>query len=361
MPADGLCADLTCDKNIKHLYECHCCSSLICLNHLIEHVESTQRNKERFGSLRNELKTVVDSFKAIIEKKLLNIEREKNLIEQAQELLDLENSSIDEIQIIFEEIKQAIAFSQFDGIGKVGPTLPNTKNCSCICKCTNQNDGLLLKTTPPPSESPVHLNSTDGTNKSMITTDDEYSMCDTSVTLDCILLDRATATIEDSDDANKQNRVKSMSTRYPQGFCPLTFDGAYGLTAANHSVRFCSNKKNRPIGLYYHFINKHDLQPIDARRLLEAISNNDDPKTTKIFYENEDVINHLYKIPCPFSKDIIHLFRGSTKNIHKLPCHYLRMPAYALRHHLQYYHHVTPSVARKLIDRSKEIQMENHI
>ncbi|CAF4293032.1 unnamed protein product [Adineta steineri] len=113
MPADGLCADLTCDKNIKHLYECHCCSSLICLNHLIEHVESTQRNKERFGSLRNELKTAVDSFKAIIEKKLLNIEREKNLIEQAQKLLDLENSSIDEIQIIFEEIKQAIAFSQF--------------------------------------------------------------------------------------------------------------------------------------------------------------------------------------------------------------------------------------------------------
>ncbi|CAF1064982.1 unnamed protein product [Adineta steineri] len=112
MPADGLCASLTCDQEIKHLYECHCCSSLICLNHLIEHVQATQRNKERLVSLRNELKTVVDTFKVIIEKKLLNIEREKNLIERAQKLLDVENGSIDEVQIIFEEIKQAIGLSQ---------------------------------------------------------------------------------------------------------------------------------------------------------------------------------------------------------------------------------------------------------
>ncbi|CAF4310739.1 unnamed protein product, partial [Adineta steineri] len=113
MPVDGLCADLTCDKNIKHLYECHCCSSLICFQHLNEHIEATQGNNEQFKSLRNELKTAVDTFKVIVEEKLLNIEREKSLIEKAQKLLDLENSSIDEIQIIFEEIKQAIAFSQF--------------------------------------------------------------------------------------------------------------------------------------------------------------------------------------------------------------------------------------------------------
>ncbi|CAF4432979.1 unnamed protein product [Adineta steineri] len=112
MPADGLCASLTCDKEIKHLYECHCCSSLICFHHLSEHVQVTQRNKERLDSLRNELKTVVGTLKVIIEKKLLNIEREKSLIERAQRLLGVENGSIDEVQIIFEEIKQAIALSQ---------------------------------------------------------------------------------------------------------------------------------------------------------------------------------------------------------------------------------------------------------
>ncbi|CAF4418994.1 unnamed protein product, partial [Adineta steineri] len=127
-----------------HLYECHCCSHLVCLNHLIEHVQATQRNKERFNNLRNELKPFVATFKVIIEKKLLNIEREKNLIEQAQKLLDAKIDSIDEVQIIFEEIKQAIGLSQLDCIVKVEPALQNTKSCSCICKCGNQNGKCIF-------------------------------------------------------------------------------------------------------------------------------------------------------------------------------------------------------------------------
>ncbi|CAF1065075.1 unnamed protein product [Adineta steineri] len=358
MPADGLCADLTCDKNIKHLYECHCCSSLICFQHLNEHIEATQGNNEQFESLRNELKTVVDTFKVIVEEKLLNIEREKSLIEKAQKLLDAKTGSIDEVQIIFEEIKEAIALSQLDGIIKVEPALQNTKSCSCICKCGNQNDEFLLKITSPPSKSLVHQNLTDETNTSMMTTDDEYSMCDTSVTLDCILLDRTTVSIEDVHIVKEQNKVKSGLLKGLRGFCPLTFDGAFGLTAANHSVRFCSNKKNRPIGLYEHFITKHRLQPIYIRRLLKAISINEDPRTTKLFDESEEVVNQLFKIPCPFSKDMIHSFRGSAKDIRRIPCHYLRMPDYALLHHLQYYHHVTEGVAQTLVNQSKEIQME---
>ncbi|CAF1216204.1 unnamed protein product [Adineta steineri] len=321
MPVDGLCADLTCDKNIKHLYECHCCSSLICFQHLNEHIEATQRNKERFGSLRNELKTAVDTFKVIVEEKLLNIEREKSLIEKAQKLSDAQTGSIDEVQTIFEEIKEAIAFSQLEGIIKVEPALQSTKSCSCICKCGNQNDEFLLKTTPPPS-------------------------------------DRTTVAIEDVHIVKEQNKDKTRLLKGVRGLCPLTFDGAFGLTAANHSIHFCSNKKTRLIGLYEHFINKHRLQPTYIRRLFRAISNNEDPKTTKLFDENEEVVNQLFKIPCPFSKDMIHLFRGSAKDIRRIPCHYLRMPDYALLHHLKYYHHVTEGVAQTLVDQSKEIQME---
>ncbi|CAF1065017.1 unnamed protein product [Adineta steineri] len=348
MPADGLCTDLTCDKEIKHLYECHCCLSLICFQHLSEHVEAAQRNKERLVSLRNELKTDVGTL--------------INLTEQAQKLLDVENGSIDEVQIIFEEIKQAIGLSQFEGIIKLEPTLPNTKSCSCICKCGNQNDELLSKTTPPPSNrSLVHQNLTvvDETNGSMMTTDDEHSMCDTSVIVDGNSPDRTTASIEDSDDENEQNKVKSIAMRSVHGSCPLTFDGAYGLTAANHSMHFCSNKPNRSLVLYSHFLGKHELQPIYARRLVNAFSNNEDPKTTKLFSENEHVINHLCKIPCPFNKNMIHLFRGSTKDIHRIPCYPSRMAPFTLVRHLQNYHHVTDSVARKLVDKSKRIRIKN--
>ncbi|CAF5144940.1 unnamed protein product, partial [Rotaria sp. Silwood1] len=39
-----------------------------------------------------------------------------------------------------------------------------------------------------------------------------------------------------------------------------------------------------------------------ARRLVGAIVKNKDPMITKLFDENEDVINHFYKISCPFHK-----------------------------------------------------------
>ncbi|CAF1216274.1 unnamed protein product [Adineta steineri] len=358
MPADGLCADLTCDKEIKHLYECHCCSRLICFHHLSEHIEAAQRNKERFNSLRNELKPVVNTFKVIVEKKLLNIEREKNLIERAQKIFNVQIGSVDEVQIIFEEIKEAIALSQLDGIIKVEPTSLNTKNCSCICKCGNQNDELLSKTTSPPPKSLVHYNLTDTTNTSTITTDNEHSMCDTSVTLDRISLDRTTATIEDNDDDNEQNEVKSMSINGLRGICPLTFNGAFGLTIANHSMDFCSKKKTRPIGLYGHFINKHELKPIYARCLLKAISNNEDPKTAKIFDENDHVIDRSSNIPCPFSKNMVHLIQCSRKNIKKVPCPYIPLKIPALYMHLKHYHGVSCSLARTLVAQSKEIQKE---
>ncbi|CAF3982688.1 unnamed protein product [Adineta steineri] len=356
MPADGLCTDLTCDKEIKHLYECHCCSRLICFNHLSEHIEAAQRNKERFNSLRNELKTVIDSFTVIIEKKLLNIEREKSLIEKAQKLSDAQTGSIDEVQIIFEEFKEAIALSQL-GIIKVEPTLPNTKVCSCVCKCTSLNDEFLSEITSSRlNKSLVRLNLTD---KSMITTDNKYSMCDTSGIVDCNSLDRTTASIEDSDNDNEQNKVKTRFLSDLRGVCPLTFNGAYGLTTANHSMHFCSKKKAHSIGLYGHFLSKHRLKPIYVRRLLKAILSNENPKTTKLFNTNEEVVNHLCKIPCPFSKKMAHLFQYATKNVKRAACHSSEMPPNVLNTHLQYYHRVTNSVAQTLINQSKKIQMKN--
>jgi len=112
MPQIGSCTDITCDKEIKHLYECHCCSRLICLNHLIEHVEITKQNKERLDRLSKDLITVSATLKLIIKRKLMDIERENKLIEQAKQLLDVRICSLDEIENIFEDINQAIALNR---------------------------------------------------------------------------------------------------------------------------------------------------------------------------------------------------------------------------------------------------------
>jgi hypothetical protein len=113
MPQTGSCTDLTCDKEIQRLYECHCCSRLICLKHLIEHVEIGKENQERLESLSNELITVTTTLKLITEKKLLDIEYENKLIDQSEKLRQKQMYSIDEIQTIFQQINQAIASNRF--------------------------------------------------------------------------------------------------------------------------------------------------------------------------------------------------------------------------------------------------------
>ncbi|CAF0773721.1 unnamed protein product [Rotaria sp. Silwood1] len=79
-------------------------------------------------NLRNELNTVVNTLKLIVEEKLLTIEYEQNLIEQAKKFLDILSSSIDELQNIFEKINQTIALNRLEGIMlKVEPSLSQTK------------------------------------------------------------------------------------------------------------------------------------------------------------------------------------------------------------------------------------------
>ncbi|CAF1565641.1 unnamed protein product, partial [Rotaria sp. Silwood1] len=88
------CTDITCDDAIKELYE----------------FEITKQNKRRLDNVRDELNTVIATFALIVEKtKLLRIGREQNSIEQAKRFLDVPNSSIDEIQNIFEQVNQVIS------------------------------------------------------------------------------------------------------------------------------------------------------------------------------------------------------------------------------------------------------------
>ncbi|CAF4276793.1 unnamed protein product, partial [Rotaria sordida] len=98
----GPCTDLTCDNEIKELYECHCCLRLVCFYHLSKHIEIVKENKQRLDNLRNELNTVVYTLKLIIE-------REQNLVEQAKKIFDEPSSSIDELKNIIEKINQTIA------------------------------------------------------------------------------------------------------------------------------------------------------------------------------------------------------------------------------------------------------------
>ncbi|CAF4734529.1 unnamed protein product [Rotaria sp. Silwood1] len=307
MPEIGSCTDITCDDGIKALYECHCCLRLVCLHHLIQHVEITKQNKQRLDNLRNELNTVITTFKEIVEEKLLIIARDQNLIEQAKKLLDIPNSSIDELQNIFEKINQTITLNLSETVLKVESSLIESRSCSLICKCNEKKVNSYVE-------------------ECKNTKDDRYSM-------------------HINHDVIDTNLFKNIFDE-----CPLTFDGAYGLTQANHSIELCEHGNNRRIGLYYHFIYKHQLKKFYAQHLVRAVVNNRDPGTTKLFDENEDVIDHFYKVSCPFFNGRINSTQYSRQNVENVPCQRRSLPLRALKKHLQLYHKISKPLAQKLVD-----------
>ncbi|CAF1023181.1 unnamed protein product [Rotaria sordida] len=185
----GLCTDITCNDEMKELFECYCCLRLVCLTHLITHLEVKKQNKQQLDDIRNQLNIVKNKLKLIVEEKLLTIKCEQNLIEQAERFLDMPSSSFDELQNLFENINQTIESNQSDGPKE----LQISKNDE------NLND----------------------INRDFI---------------DTIALDAATTTTENPHVNEKQER-RQISYRKLIDKCPLTFDGAYGLTAANHSIR----------------------------------------------------------------------------------------------------------------------------
>ncbi|CAF3847814.1 unnamed protein product [Rotaria sordida] len=314
MPEIGSCTDITCDNEINELYECHCCLRSVCLNHLIQHVEITKENKRRLDSLRNELNTVITTLKLIVEQKLFTIGREQKLIEQGKKFLDISDSSIDEIQNIFEQINQAIVLNRSDVVEEFG--MSENDRCSTY----------------------IDHNSIDITS-----------------------FDETTKSIKDQDINEEQNKKKRGEYRNLYDRCPLTFDGAYGLTKAKYSIKFCEHGKNRRIGLYHHFMKKHKLKEIYARRLARAVANNQDPMITKLFDENEDVIDHFYKLPCPFRDEHTQLPGYNQKNILNVPCRFHAIPLNTLKYHLRHYHHVSNRISQELIDCFKEIQMKNDV
>ncbi|CAF3270524.1 unnamed protein product [Rotaria sp. Silwood2] len=82
---------------------------------------------------------------------------------------------------------------------------------------------------------------------------------------------------------------------------------------------------------------KHRLKRCYARCLTQAVINNQDPRITKLFNENDDVIDHLYRVPCQHHK----------------------IAFSALKSHFRHYHHVSDAFAQDLFDCFEEIRNKN--
>ncbi|CAF3661073.1 unnamed protein product [Rotaria sp. Silwood1] len=344
MPEIGSCTDITCDDELKELYECHCCLRLVCLYHLNGHVEITKQNKRRTDNLRMELNTIVKTLQLIVEEKLLTIEREQNLIEQAKKILDVSSSSMDELEDIFEKINQIIVLNRSEIMMKVEPLLSETTDRSSVCTSNKEN-----------------INSNDVAEESEISKDNERSIDINHDFVETITLDETEESIQDEHVNEKTKKYKRKSYRNIYAKCPLIFDGAYGLTKANHSIEFCEHETNRRIQLYFHFIYKHQLKKVYAQRLVRAVADHKESRITKLFDENEDVIDHFYKVPCPFFHGRVNSLKYNGQNITISPCQRRFVTFHKLTYHLRLTHKISKPLAQKLVEDFKKNRIDNDI
>jgi len=249
-----------------------------------------------------------------------------------KKILDIPSSSIDELQNIREQIKQTIASNRSEVMVKVEPSLSYHKE---------------------------NMSSNDVAEESVISKDDEYSMDDF---VDIVSPDQTTESIQDQHvNEIEEEEGKQMSCRKIVDTCPLTFDGAYGLTQANHSIEFCEHGTTRRIELYLHFMYKHHIKKVYVQRLVRAIADNQDPRKTKLFDGNENVIDHFYKVPCPFFYERINSLKDSQRNISVPPCRRRLVALYKLTRHLQLNHKLSNSSAKKIVDGFKKDRTKNDI
>ena len=150
-PQNGFCADSRCDREVKRLYECHCCLQSICLNHLNEHDEK-EKNHYIIEDLRTKaeaIRTSIDNRLKIIERETIFVEQENKFLERANHLLNGQHQTIEDIQKMLGEFDQLVQLNNFrksfqkhffvihssflfykDCVVKVEPMLSDETNCS---------------------------------------------------------------------------------------------------------------------------------------------------------------------------------------------------------------------------------------
>jgi hypothetical protein len=101
-------------------------------------------------------------------------------------------------------------------------------------------------------------------------------------------------------------------------------------------------------------MNKHKFKKIHAYRLHQAVKTGQNPKITKLFHENEDVIDHDRDIPCPFTSNMINLVGCCPTQSRRIPCQSKPLATYRLVAHLRRYHGVTIGVAKSIVENYRE-------
>ncbi|CAF0930010.1 unnamed protein product [Adineta steineri] len=144
--------------------------------------------------------------------------------------------------------------------------------------------------------------------------------------------------------------------------CPLTRPNVFGIKS-EHNIRLdCDGSTYMKYYLTKHFEYYHRMLPTCAIRLRDAIINDQLSEETKLFSDNEIIINQEYHFDCPLtdSKNIFGA-RSTISTLMHIPCTKKQLTFPSMINHLRLYHKMKSDVARKIVEALKNKSLHSDL
>ncbi|CAM4856787.1 unnamed protein product [Rotaria socialis] len=369
----GQCEDDACLKECSSLsirvFPClYHCKKMLCIRHLSEHDKCTEKQiqskkqlenlwnsyilifnedkaQEKFQNLKMKLETFQKLRKDIQNVLSINnfhdsMENNRKLqiaIETVEKFMEQENQSKSTIndtepkgELItddYEENQQTIDYESLSLSVITNNDSETVDFCPSVLN-TNGNSPL----TEPDNEYFQDIAESDDYGNSM-----EFENEDNTI---------EASTLEDQINITPKRNMPASKFR---GYCPLTQDGAFGISCQLHGIRLCPkiNGNLRTFRLHEHFRRVHHLTPLASLTLARAIRSGLNPMTTQLFDDNHIILNidELRTVACPINKGFINY---PTLHILNSPCDTIKQVR-QLRDHLKRVHKFTSKATNIII------------
>lgn len=337
----GSCTEPSCQETSARLFVCvHHCKKLVCLQHLIEHDQMIEQDDGCRENLRNELEQLWTSYSSLVDENKLRLEFEQRLNRYQQFIKEISNvfeknstdiekyrSMIEKIQLNIEQEKQ-----MNPSPNEILPQIDQVKTEPCEISSTydefedsltNRLERINSSIQPRSSisyDSPAN-------NDTMETTEDEH------------------------DDATPdQLSVSYQGIQSLACECPFWENGAFGLREDVHGIHLCARRKYAY--LYGHLIHYHKLKPTCVELICRSIRLGKNPSNDILFQQNDIVIDKHNNYLCPFS--IYNPKKNTIFKTTKYSCRRVQPTVlYSLKQHFICQHHMSPIVAKNIVNKLK--------
>ncbi|CAF1650794.1 unnamed protein product [Adineta ricciae] len=370
----GQCEDESCSKQsnkISRVFPClYHCKKMLCIQHLSEHDKYIEKQLQYQNQLEGLWKTYRVMFnEEKIEEEYLKLktklENFRQLGNEIERLLLMKNfhdsmENNQKLQAAVQIVQKAIAEDNREKV-IMQTVLPKSEfgeeNSHALVDFGSLSSPDASNDDSETGDSFPLFSNTDRNSPTSVQ-DDEYGQ-----NMDEYDEQENHAESEDEDNLMDETTFRQANTcennvtphrgivaSKIRDYCPLTYNGAFGINSQAHGVRLCPQKSlehRRTYRLNEHFRRVHHLTGFASLALARAVGAGKDPTTTRLFSDHDIILNidELRTVNCPITQPFVH---HRLLQIENSPCSAIKQVR-QLREHLKRSHKFSSRAANIIV------------